>query len=72
MPNATASEFVDQYQQAPTLSLAPYDSAAAVTHHSDIGNTEHSVNEEPLTGVFNTGGLDLGDMDDFFEFGSWF
>ncbi|KGO40376.1 Transcription factor, fungi [Penicillium expansum] len=72
IPNVTAPESADQHWQAQPFSLRQ-DGYVSVDNGFDISNTEHSeINEEPLAGMFNTGGLDLGDIDDFFDFGSWF
>ncbi|OQD64481.1 hypothetical protein PENPOL_c007G03522 [Penicillium polonicum] len=73
MPNATAPEPSDQHWQAQTFRSHQDGSAVAVCNAFDIDNAEHlEINEGSLTDIFNAGEFNLGDIDEFFDFGSWF
>jgi hypothetical protein len=51
----------------------PNSSTASWASGRDIGNTyRSSLNGEPLVGAFNIEGMDIGGIDDFFDFESWF
>ncbi|KAJ5618070.1 hypothetical protein N7537_003184 [Penicillium hordei] len=73
MPNATAPGPSDQHWQAQPFGSHQDGSAVTVGNGLGIGNTEHlEISGESLTDIFNAGEFKLGDIDEFFDFGSWF
>ncbi|KAJ5556051.1 transcriptional regulator family: Fungal Specific TF [Penicillium frequentans] len=72
IPNETVEEHTDKvWETQPSGFLQ--DISTGSSSGLDIGNAYHSsVNGELLAGAFHIEGMDIGGIDDFFDFESWF
>jgi hypothetical protein len=72
IPNETVEEHTDKVWETQPSGFQQ-DNSTGSSSGLDIGNAYHSsVNGELLAGAFHIEGMDIGGIDDFFDFESWF